>query len=80
MRSIVLDNYIDRMVEQLSEEMKQRRCNLVAERKGGLPVGEMKQLSGNLVAKRKGSLSAGKMKQLSGTWWQREKVDCLQVR
>ena len=34
MRSIVLDNYIDRMVEQLSAEMKDRRKQLVAERKG----------------------------------------------
>ncbi|XP_076442445.1 E3 ubiquitin-protein ligase rnf8-like [Babylonia areolata] len=33
MRSIVLDNYIDRMVEQLSIEMKERRTLLVAERK-----------------------------------------------
>jgi hypothetical protein len=34
MHSIVLDNYIDRMVEQLSEEMKERRTQLIAERKG----------------------------------------------
>lgn len=34
MRSIVLDNYIDRMVAQLSEEMKERRAQLVVERQG----------------------------------------------
>ena len=34
MRSIVLDNYIDRMVEQLSADMKESRVKLVAERKG----------------------------------------------
>ncbi|KAL8618343.1 hypothetical protein ACOMHN_047415 [Nucella lapillus] len=33
MRSIVMDNYIDRMVEQLSADMKQRRTQMVAERK-----------------------------------------------
>ncbi|KAL8590356.1 hypothetical protein ACOMHN_006472 [Nucella lapillus] len=32
-QSIVLDSYIDRMVEQLSGEMKERRAVLVAERK-----------------------------------------------
>ncbi|XP_038056676.1 E3 ubiquitin-protein ligase RNF8-like [Patiria miniata] len=31
--SIVLDNYIDKMVERLSEEMKQRRKEIVQERK-----------------------------------------------
>ena len=39
MHSIVLDNYIDRMVEQLSEDMKERRIKLVAERKGRIPTG-----------------------------------------
>ena len=38
MRSIVLDSYIDRMVEQLSEDMKQRRAELMEERKGGVVV------------------------------------------
>lgn len=33
-RSIVLDSYIDRMVEHLSEDMKEKRQELVAERKG----------------------------------------------
>jgi E3 ubiquitin-protein ligase RNF8 len=33
MRSIVLDSYIDKMVEQFSEEMKTRRKELVVERK-----------------------------------------------
>ncbi len=37
-RSIVLDNYIDKMVESLSEEMKQKRKEVVTERKG-LTVG-----------------------------------------
>ena len=32
-RSIVLDNYIDKMVESLSEEMKQKRSEIVTERK-----------------------------------------------
>ena len=34
MHSIVLDNYIDRMVEKLTDEMKERRQNLIAEQKG----------------------------------------------
>ena len=34
MRSIALDNYIDTMVEHLSEELKIRRKQLVAARKG----------------------------------------------
>ncbi|XP_012682098.1 E3 ubiquitin-protein ligase rnf8 isoform X2 [Clupea harengus] len=33
-RSLVLDNCIDRMVEQLSADMKQRRLDLIAQRKG----------------------------------------------
>ncbi|XP_041108663.1 E3 ubiquitin-protein ligase rnf8-like isoform X2 [Polyodon spathula] len=33
-RSLVLDNCIDRMVENLSSEMKERRENLIRERKG----------------------------------------------
>lgn len=33
MRSIVLDSYIDKMVEQLSEEKKTQRKELVEERK-----------------------------------------------
>lgn len=35
-RSVVLDSYIDHMVEQLSAELKQRRIEIVAERKGDL--------------------------------------------
>ena len=35
MRSIVLDSYIDRMIQQLNPEMKERREELVKERKGG---------------------------------------------
>ena len=34
MRSIVLDSYIEKMVEQFSEDMKKRRQELVEERKG----------------------------------------------
>lgn len=34
LRSIALDNYIDTMVEHLSEELKTRRKQLVASRKG----------------------------------------------
>ncbi len=34
LRSIVLDSYIDKMVEHLSDEMKTKRKDLVAERKG----------------------------------------------
>ena len=34
LRSIVLDSYIDRMVEHLSEDLKQSRKALVEERKG----------------------------------------------
>ncbi|XP_045067312.1 E3 ubiquitin-protein ligase rnf8-like isoform X2 [Coregonus clupeaformis] len=37
--SLVLDNCIDRMVEQLSPDMKQRRLALIAERKGESPAG-----------------------------------------
>ena len=33
-RSIALDSYIDKMVEHLSDEMKENRKQLVAERKG----------------------------------------------
>ena len=33
-RSIVLDNYIDRLVEHLSEDMKAQRQQVVEERKG----------------------------------------------
>ena len=36
MRSIALDNYIDTMVEHLSDELKERRKQLVADRKGDL--------------------------------------------
>ncbi|XP_062406736.1 E3 ubiquitin-protein ligase rnf8 isoform X2 [Sardina pilchardus] len=36
-RSLVLDNCIDRMVEQLSADMKQRRLELIAQRKGESP-------------------------------------------
>ena len=36
LRSMVLDSYIDRMVEHLSEELKQSRKQLVDERKGTL--------------------------------------------
>ncbi|XP_041108664.1 E3 ubiquitin-protein ligase rnf8-like isoform X3 [Polyodon spathula] len=38
-RSLVLDNCIDRMVENLSSEMKERRENLIRERKGESSVG-----------------------------------------
>ena len=34
MRSIALDSYIDKMLEHLSDEMKENRKQLVAERKG----------------------------------------------
>ena len=34
MRSIVLDSYIEKMVEQFSEDMKKKRQELVEERKG----------------------------------------------
>ena len=34
MRSIVLDSYIEKMVEQFSDDMKKRRQELVEERKG----------------------------------------------
>ncbi|XP_071018800.1 E3 ubiquitin-protein ligase rnf8-like isoform X2 [Oncorhynchus clarkii lewisi] len=37
-RSLVLDNCIDRMVEQLSPDMKQRRLVLITERKGESPA------------------------------------------
>ena len=33
-RSIALDSYIDKMVEHLSDEMKENRRQLVAEREG----------------------------------------------
>ena len=33
-RSIALDNYIDKMTEQLSNEMKTKRKTLIDERKG----------------------------------------------
>ena len=36
MRSIVLDSYIEKMVEQFSEDMKKRRQELVEERKGSV--------------------------------------------
>ncbi|KAL2082729.1 hypothetical protein ACEWY4_022547 [Coilia grayii] len=37
-RSLVLDNYIDRMVERLSVDMKQRRLALITQRKGQAPA------------------------------------------
>ncbi|XP_062406735.1 E3 ubiquitin-protein ligase rnf8 isoform X1 [Sardina pilchardus] len=37
-RSLVLDNCIDRMVEQLSADMKQRRLELIAQRKARTPA------------------------------------------
>ena len=42
MHSIVLDNYIDRMVEKLTDEMKERRQNLIAERKGSSLLSRLK--------------------------------------
>lgn len=48
-RSYVLDNYIDRMVEQLSDDLKQRRADLVTERKecqAKLDEAENKQRAG----------------------------------
>lgn len=35
-RSLVLDNFIDRMVENLSEDLKRRRKEIVDERKGAM--------------------------------------------
>ena len=37
-RSIVLDNYIDKMVEKLSEEMKTRREVIISERKSKMII------------------------------------------
>ena len=36
MRAISLDNYIDAMVEHLSDELKERRKQLVESRKGNI--------------------------------------------
>lgn len=38
MRSIVLDSYIDKMVEQFSDDMKTRRQELVEDRKSKLNI------------------------------------------
>ena len=38
MRSIVLDSYIDKMVEQLSDELQARRQSLVEERKSKISL------------------------------------------
>jgi hypothetical protein len=38
MRAISLDNYIDAMVEHLSDELKERRKQLVESRKGNTIV------------------------------------------
>ncbi|KAI1897729.1 hypothetical protein AGOR_G00086280 [Albula goreensis] len=49
-RSLVLDNCIDRMVESLSTELKERRQALIAERKGERPVDSSSNNSTSSVA------------------------------
>ncbi|KAK7104960.1 E3 ubiquitin-protein ligase rnf8-like [Littorina saxatilis] len=63
MRSIVLDNYIDRMVAQLSEEMKERRAQLVVERQEAekkLDEAEKKAQAGPSGARGRGGRQRGR--------------------